>query len=184
MSIFAFLNCTYCTNCTKLNWDTEIFGVWWTAPELIKNYTKIVKFSASDESFFGFIFNYELDIFYPFFKNDKIAFLKFIYKVLNFTAPTAPTAPNSTEIQKSSTSVEYRVIINCTWHCTNCTKLNWDKEIFVSDELHQLHLNCTNCTWELHLTAPTAPELHQYGNLRCQLMMRGFFFIIICGMVT
>ena len=101
---------------------------------------------------------------------------KILYKVLNFTAPTAPTAPNSTEIQKSSTSVEYRVIINCTWHCTNCTKLNWDTEIFVSDELHQLHLNCTNCTWELHLTAPTAPELHQYGKSRVSVDDAWFFF--------
>ena len=102
--------------------------------------------------------------------------LKFIYKVLNFTAPTAPTAPNSTETQKSSTSVEYRVIINCTWNCTNCTKLNWDKEIFGVWWLHQLHLNCTNCTWELHLTAPTAPELHQYGNLRVSVDDAWVFF--------
>ena len=41
-----------------------------TAPNSQKN-TKIVKFSASDESFLVFIFNYELDIFYPIFKNDK-----------------------------------------------------------------------------------------------------------------
>ena len=128
-----------------------------------------------------FIFNYELDIFYPFFKNDKKCIFKFfIYRFENFTAPTAPTAPNSTEIQKSSASVEYRVIINCTWTAPNCTKLNWDKEIFgvwwtapTAPELHQLHL-------ELHPTAPTAPKLHQYGNLRYQLMTRGFFFIIIC----
>ena len=52
--VFVFLNCT------------------WTAPEFKK--TKIVKFLASMNLFLVFIFNYELDIFYPFFKNDKNAF--------------------------------------------------------------------------------------------------------------
>ena len=67
-----FLNCT---NCTKLNWDTEIFDVrWnctWTAP---KKKTKIVKFFQHQWIFFVFIFNYELDIFYPFSKMTKSHF--------------------------------------------------------------------------------------------------------------
>ena len=83
--VFCFfelhLNCTYCTN-HQLNWDIEIFGVsefcfFWTAPELHLNLqkTKIVKFFSNQWIFFlVFIFNYELDIFYPFFKNDKNAF--------------------------------------------------------------------------------------------------------------
>ena len=67
--------------------------------------TKIVKFSASDEKyqwiFFVSFFNYELDIFYPFFsKMTKSHFKIYIYK-----------------------------FFYCT-NCTNCTKLNWDTEIF------------------------------------------------------
>ena len=72
LSILFFLNCT---NCTKLNWDTEIFDVrWnctWTAP---KKKTKIVKFFQHQWIFFVFIFNYELDIFYPFSKMTKSHF--------------------------------------------------------------------------------------------------------------
>ena len=63
----------------KLNWDTEIFDVRWVfcffELHQTKKNTKIVKiFSAPMNLFLFFIFNYELDIFYPFFKNDKIAF--------------------------------------------------------------------------------------------------------------
>ena len=84
LSFFAFLTApgtAPTAPTTKLNWDIEIFGVsefcfFWTAPELHLNFTKtkIVKFLASMNLFLVFIFNYELDIFYPFFKNDKNAF--------------------------------------------------------------------------------------------------------------
>ena len=83
LSIFAFLNCTWTaptaptapnsTEIQKSSTSDEYF-VFFELHQTKKN-TKIVKiFSAPMNLFLFFIFNYELDIFYPFFKNDKIAF--------------------------------------------------------------------------------------------------------------